>query len=95
MSLFNNKALVSKCPIITTILLEGASVGQIVRMFSEHSAKGQNVWSWLSIDLALLLWWNWYRVMTPEDKIAKLSTVVGMTITTAVVLTVVYFRWHP
>ena len=85
--------LIEKTPIATTLLLEYANVGQLWRMWHVHSALGQNVWSWLSVHAALWLWWNYYRVMLPNDKYARRATAVGLVLNAAVVLTVVYFRY--
>ncbi len=81
-------------PIITTFLLEYANVGQLWRMWSERSALGQNVWSWIAVQVALWLWLNYYRVVVPGGtrSWAFRATVVGCLLNAAVIGTVWYFR---
>jgi hypothetical protein len=93
MSILRNKALVSKTPIITTLLLEYANVGQLLRMWTVRSALGQNLYSWIAVQIALWLWLNFYITMLPEAKFAKWATIAGITLNLAVVLTVAYFRY--
>lgn len=84
--------VVEYTPIATTLLLEYANVGQLYRMWREHSALGQNVWSWLAVNAALWLWLNFY-VQTGNLTWAVRATKVGIALNTAVVLTVAYFRY--
>lgn len=92
-TMISSKAVVKHTPIATTILLEGANVQQLWRMWTEHTAAGQSLTGWMCVGIALALWYNWYRVFTPEQLIAKYSTLVGITLNLAVVLTVVHFRY--
>jgi hypothetical protein len=84
---------VSYTPFITTCLLEAANVGQIERMWLYRTAAGQNIASWCCVNLALWLWGNWYRVITPDQWIPRLTIKVGITLNTAVILTAAYFRY--
>jgi hypothetical protein len=92
-SILNNRAWVSKTPILTVFLLEGANIGQIIRMWTERSALGQSLVSWLSVNLALWLWLNFYRVMLPEERWAFWATAAGIGLNTGVCLSVAYFRY--
>lgn len=87
----NSRALVEKTPLVTTVLLESANVGQIGRMWREHSALGQSLGAWLLVSAALLLWANFYRVM--GLRLAMQMTLVGVGINLMVVSTVIYFRF--
>jgi hypothetical protein len=49
---------VSYTPIATTCLLETANLGQIVRMWTYHTAAGQSLTSWCCVNVALWLWAN-------------------------------------
>lgn len=91
--IWNNKAVVAKTPLVTTFLLEYANVGQLWRMWHEHTAAGQNLFSWMSVGLALWLWCNFYRVFNPEQKFALYCTMFGVFMNLLVILTVVYFRY--
>jgi hypothetical protein len=44
---------VSYTPIATTCLLETANLGQIVRMWTYHTAAGQSLTSWCCVNVAL------------------------------------------
>lgn len=90
---WNDPKLVAKTPIATVFLLEYANVGQLVRMWSEGSALGQNIWSWVSVNAALWLWLNFYRVVTPEAVWARRATVAGIVLNGAVIFSVAWFRW--
>jgi hypothetical protein len=89
--ILSDKRWVSYTPILTTLLLEYANAGQLWRMWHVHSALGQNVWSWLSVNVALWLWLNWYRVFTPQSW-AIPATCVGICINGLLIATVFYFR---
>lgn len=93
MGVFNEVKWVSKTPIVTTFLLEWASIGQSLRMYREQTAAGQSLTSWICVFFALALWWNFYRVITPNEKLAKWSTVGGMTVTLIGIGSVVYWRY--
>jgi hypothetical protein len=90
---WNDPFYVSYTPIATTCLLETANLGQIVRMWTFHTAAGQSLTSWCCVNLALWLWANWYRVITPQQKIARFTIKVGITLNTCVILTAIYFRY--
>jgi hypothetical protein len=83
-------AFLEKSPIITTVLLESANVLQLCRMVTEHSALGQNAWAWISVNVALWLWVNFYY----QKKLgtAGITTLLGVSINALVILTVSYYR---
>lgn len=85
---------VSRTPILTTALLEYANIGQLWRMWEERSALGQNVWSWVAVNVALWFWVNFYRVNVPGGlkSWAARATMVGIALNAAVIGTVYYFR---
>lgn len=88
-----NPKVVDKTPIVTVFLLEGANIQQMWRMWTERSAEGQSITGWLSVNVALWLWLNFYLVFNRENKFAIWGTAVGIVLNALVVLTVVYFRW--
>lgn len=90
---FSNPKWVSKTPIVTTLMLEIANAGQIWRMWSERTAAGQSLIAWVSVNLALMLWFNFYRVLTPNEKWALRGTAAGIIMNWGVILSVVYFRY--
>lgn len=92
MNLLNNKQFVEKTPLLSVVLIEYGNLGQIYRMWHEHSALGQNLSSWISVGAALLLWLNFYRVN--KHPFAYWATVVGILLNAGVWLSVLYFRIH-
>jgi hypothetical protein len=89
----SDPSVVSKTPLVTVFLLEGANANQLLRMWHEHTAAGQSLIGWLSVWVALLLWANFYRVCCPRERFAFWATVVGVGMNTAVWLTVIWFRF--
>ncbi len=85
--------VVSKSPLVTTLLLEYGNVGQLYRMWTEHTAAGQSLWSWLSVGLALVIWANYYHTLYPQHKWAFRCTCFGVLMNSLVWLTVFYFRY--
>jgi uncharacterized protein with PQ loop repeat len=90
---WSNPEWVARTPIITTLLLEAANVQQLFRMWTEGTAKGQSMTAWISVNVALLLWLNFYRVITPNAKWAIRGTAFGVVMNAAVILTVIFFRY--
>lgn len=75
--------------------MEYANAGQLYRMWRVHSALGQNVWSWISVNVTLWLWLNFDYVVVPGGvkSWAFRATALGLVLNTCVILTVAYFRW--
>jgi uncharacterized membrane protein YbaN (DUF454 family) len=91
---FSNKQIWKNSPFFTTFLLETANVGQIMRMWTERTAAGQSLTSWICVGTALACWANWYRLFTPEQKIARNTCLFGMLVNATVISTVIYFRYY-
>lgn len=85
--------IVSKTPIATVFLLEGANAQQLYRMWTEHTAAGQSLTGWLCVGAALLLWCNFYKVCCPKEKWAYGATLFGFGMNTLVWLSVIWFRY--
>lgn len=92
MRFWNNPSIVAKTPLLTTFLLEAANVSQLYRMWTEQSALGQSLWGWINVWFALVLWLNFYRVVTPDQRFAFWATAFGVCMNTMVCLTVIHFR---
>jgi uncharacterized protein with PQ loop repeat len=90
---WNNPAIVSSTPLVAVGLLEWANLSQLFRMWTEWTAAGQSLLGWISVQLALWLWLNFYRVITPNEKKAIYGTAIGVVMNMAVILTVCYFRY--
>lgn len=82
---------IARIPLITTLLLESANASQLVRMWREHSALGQSILGWSMVNLALILWFIYYRVMLPNQKLPQYCTAFGIAMNAAVIGTAAYF----
>lgn len=89
---WNNPAWVSRTPIATSLLLDGGAIGQIVRMWRERSALGQSLTSWLAVILALLLWANFYRVITPDQFWARATILLSIALNVGIVASIIWWR---
>jgi len=79
-------------PVLSTILIDLANIGHIIRMFQEKSSAGQNPYSYLMVILALVLWAEFYRVRTPEEKIARWTAWFGVMFNLAVLGAVYWYQ---
>ncbi len=93
MKWYRNPKLVDKTPLVTTGLLEAANVQQLWRMWTEHTAAGQSVTAWFSVNIALWLWLNFYLTFNRENKFAIIGTSVGIVLNALVIATVIFFRY--
>lgn len=89
----SNKAIVKYTPIITSLLIESGVLSQMIRMWAMGSAMDQSLLGWIFVWCALLLWFNWYRVFTPDQKFAKWSTIGGLVINTMAIFTIIWYRY--
>jgi len=90
---WSNPKYVSWTPIITTILLEAANLQQIWWMWTQRTAAGQSLSGWMCVNVALILWFNFYRVVTPKEWIARVGTGIGILLNSLVILSIIYFRY--
>jgi len=90
---WNDPAIVTYSPIVTTCLLETANVGQMIRMWTHHTAAGQSLVSWACVQVALWLWANFYRVVTPDQKWARFTIKIGIALNFGVMASVAWFRY--
>ena len=88
---WNDPAVVGKTPIVTVMLLEGANLGHIYKMWSQQSSLGQNSLSLLAVGVALVFWMNFYRVNCPGEKFAFWATFVGVMLNCSVTATALWF----
>lgn len=85
--------IVDKTPLVSVALLEAANVQQLFRMWSEHTAAGQSLWAWMTVNVALWLWVNFYVVFNRDNKFAIYGTALGIVMNTLVILTIIWFRY--
>jgi hypothetical protein len=93
MKWWNDPAVISKTPLAAIPLLCWFSIMQIVQMWTEHTAAGQNLAGWLCLLTALWLFLNFYRVCCPKERFAFLGTCLEIVVVTSGALTVIYFRY--
>lgn len=91
--LLDPKLVQTWAPVIATVLLEYANVGQIIRMWSEHTAAGQSLWSWAAVFAALATYGVFFRVCLPEQTWARRMNAIGLVMNAVVCGTVIYFRY--
>lgn len=89
----SNPRWIKYTPAVSTVFIDGGAVGQIVQMIREQTAAGQNLWSWVSVTFMLCLWLNFYRVFTPDQKLAIWATALSIGLNSTIVATIVYFRF--
>jgi uncharacterized protein with PQ loop repeat len=79
-------------PVLATILIELASIGQIVQMYREQSSVGHNPLSWTLLVVALILWERFYTICTPNERPAIWTARVSVLMYIFVLGSVLYFR---
>lgn len=84
---------INKAPILATVLLEYANVGQLYRMWHDRTAAGQELTSWVAVCLALICYCVFFKVCTPEQKWARYMNLLGVGMNLLVCATVIYFRY--
>ena len=93
MKFWNDPKIVAWSPVITTGLFETANAGQVVRMWAQHTSAGQSLSSWICVNIALFIWANYYRVITPEQRVVQTTIKIGITLNLFVIFSVVWFRY--
>lgn len=92
-SFWSDPYYVSKSPLFSTAVFEYANVSQIIRMWTEHTAAGQSLLAWIAVCAGLCLYWNFYRVITPDEKVVRWMSCVGLIANIGVILSVIYWRF--
>lgn len=90
---WNDPKWVDKSTMGAVILLEIANVSQLHRMWTEWTADGQSLVSWIAVNCALWIWLNFYRVITPQARFAIWGTRIGVFLNSLVIVTVAFFRY--
>ena len=90
--MINLDTLVKYFPVLATLLIEAASLGQIARMFQERSSAGQSFVSYLLLILALVLWERFYAIRTPDEKPAVWTARASILVNILVASCVLYYR---
>jgi len=93
MKWYRNPKLVGLTPILSVGLLEAANASQLFRMWTERTAEGQSLYGWMCVNIALVLWLNFYLTFNREQKFAIWGTVLGIVMNSLVIGSVVWFRY--
>lgn len=88
----NPKTLVDLFPLISSAFIECGNIGQLWRMWTERTAAGQNLWSYVSILIALLLWVVYFRLRIGK-KLAYYVTLFSLLTIGANIITIALLRW--
>jgi hypothetical protein len=81
-------------PAIAATMFELATGGQIIRMIREKSALGQEPISWLLVSLGLFGWYQWYKVKTPDKKLAQWTAFISCWVNVIAFIISVYFKYY-
>lgn len=92
-SIWVKENFVKYYPVVATVIFEIATIGQILRMFSEQSAAGQEPLSWLLVTVGLSGWMFWYKITIPDHKLVFYSVAVGTAVNSIAFITCVYFKY--
>ena len=90
--MWNNKKWVARTPLLSTLLVESANAIQLARIWQQGTAQGQSLTAWLCVGLAILVRFNYYRVIMPAQWLARSCVLVGMVINIALIISVIIFR---
>jgi len=93
LNVLNNPKIVTLTPIICSFLFEYANIGQIARIWSEHTAAGHNLFSWIVINISLWLYLNFYRVCAPKEKFAMWVTFINIICNNGLIFSIVWWRY--
>lgn len=66
-------------------------MSQLWQMWSTGTAAGQSIMGWISVNLALILWLNFYHTFTPDQKFAIWGTRLGLLLNGSVIASVWWF----
>ena len=90
--MWNNKKWVARTPLLSTFLVESANLIQLARVWQEGTGRGQSITAWMCIGLALLVRFNYYRVIMPNQRLARICVLVGMVINVALIVSLFLIR---
>ena len=85
--MISRRQLVDSFPLFSALLIEYGNAGQLWKMWTQHTAAGQNIWSWVSTLAAIVLWLLYYRFRLGKS-VAYWVTWVAAVMLSAIVVTV-------
>jgi uncharacterized protein with PQ loop repeat len=92
-ALRTNPKIVDKTPLVAVTLLEFGNAQQLFQMWTTQTADGQSLTGWITVNVALWLWTNFYLVFNKANKFAIWGTAFGILMNFSVILTVIWFRY--
>lgn len=87
------KNIVDFFPLVSALLAESGNAGQLWKMWAAHTAAGQNIWSFVSILCAVILWIVYFEKNLGKT-FAYWMAWVGAVMLSANILTVLYFTYY-
>jgi len=91
--IFSDPKIVTLTPIVCSFLFEYANLGQIWKIWIAHTAAGQNIWSWVALNISLFLYLNFYRVCAPKEKFAIWATAISILVGWVLIFSIIWWRW--
>ncbi len=93
MKAFKNPKFAKNALLLATGCIVFADLGQIYRIWTQGTAKGHNLFSWVLVCFSLLIWYNYLGATHPEDTSSRLCKLFGVLTTLAISLSIIYFRY--
>lgn len=79
--------LVDSIPLFASILIGWGNAGQLYKMWRYHTAAGQNIFSYISVLAAIVLWLIYYRIRLGKT-MAYYVSLVEVFMISAIIVTI-------
>lgn len=83
--------VIDSLPMLASVLIEAGNLGQLYRMWTQHSALGQNVWSYVAVLAALIMWLLYYRFRLGRT-LAYYVTWIAVFMMAAIIVTIIILQ---
>jgi uncharacterized protein with PQ loop repeat len=80
--------LIDSIPLFASILIEYGNAGQLWKMWRYHTAAGQNLYSYISVLAAIILWLLYYRFRLGKT-VAYYVTWIAVFMISAIIVTII------
>lgn len=89
----NDPKLVSRlCPTIACAFFLWCYAGQVIHMWTKHTAAGQSLFGWIGLAIALCSIHHFYCVCTPKERIAIWSVRAEIMLNIVIIVQVLCLR---
>jgi uncharacterized protein with PQ loop repeat len=79
---------IDSIPLFASVLIEWSNIGQLWKMWKYHTAAGQNLYSYIAVLAAILLWLLYYRLRLGKTA-AYYVTIVAAFMIGAIIVTII------